>query len=91
MNDQDNSRLKNQLKSIIIEACEKKHLQPGDIADDVMLFSDQSGLDLDSLDALQISVALQNHFGVRLVDAKTFRRHVTTIAQLADFIRSQTP
>ena len=79
--------LKQRLKTMIIEECEKEHLAPADIADDVLLFSDASNLELDSLDALQISVALQNHFGVRITDSKSFRRHVTTINELADYIQ----
>ena len=72
---------------MIIEECEKFHLSPDDIHDDVLLFSDASSLELDSLDALQISVALLNRFGVRITDSKSFRRHVTTINELADFIQ----
>ncbi len=79
--------LKRRLKTMIIEECEKFHLSPDDINDDVLLFSDASGLELDSLDALQISVALLNRFGVRITDSKSFRRHVTTINELADFIQ----
>jgi len=77
------------LKTMIIEECEKEPITPVELADDVLLFSDACCLGLDSLDALQISVALQNQFGVRIHDSKTFRRHVTTINALADFIRPE--
>ncbi len=87
MKGSQDSDLKLRLKRMIIEECEKTHLQPDDIADDVLLFSDLSCLELDSLDALQISVALQNRFGVRITDSKSFRRHVTTINELADYIQ----
>lgn len=79
--------LKLRLKTMIIEECEKENIRPEEVADDVQLFSDGCILDLDSLDALQISVALQNQFGARLPDTKSFRRHVTTINDLADFIQ----
>ena len=81
--------LKLRLKTMIIEECEKEDITPADVADDVHLFSDESRLELDSLDALQISVALQNQFGVRLPDSKSFRRHVTTINKLADHIQPE--
>ncbi len=81
--------LKLRLKTMIITECEKEHLEPEQVADDVLLFSEASRLELDSLDALQISVALQNHFGVRIPDSKAFRRHVTTINELADYIQPE--
>ncbi len=81
--------LKLRLKTMIIKECEKEELTPAEVADDVHLFSDASRLELDSLDALQILVGLQNQFGVRLPDSKAFRRHVTTINELADFIQPE--
>jgi acyl carrier protein len=81
--------LKLRLKMMIIEECEKQDITPAEVDDDVPLFSDASRLELDSLDALQISVALQNQFGIRLPDSKSFRRHVTTINELADYIQPE--
>ena len=81
--------LKLRLKIMIIEECEKEEITPGDVPDDVQLFSDASGLELDSLDALQVLMGLQIQFGVRLEDSKAFRRHVTTINELADFIQPE--
>ena len=79
--------LKLRLKTMIFTECDIDDLVPEEFNDDVALFSDKSELGLDSLDALQISMGLQNQFGTRLVDSKDFRRHVTTINELADFIQ----
>ncbi len=81
--------LKLRLKKMIIEECEKDDIEPEDVGDDVELFSEASGLELDSLDALQISMGLQNQFGVRLADTKDFRRVVTTINALAEYIQPE--
>jgi acyl carrier protein len=81
--------LKLRLKQMIIEECEKEEITPEELGDDVELFSEASGLELDSLDALQISMGLQNRFGVRLPDSKVFRNHVTTINALADFVQPE--
>jgi len=78
--------LKIELKALIIEECEKEDITPEDVPDDVELFSPQSGLELDSLDALQISMALQNRYKVRLADPKEFRRVVSTTNALATYI-----
>ncbi len=81
--------LKLRLKTMIIEECEKEDIAPEELADDVELFSDASGLELDSLDALQISMGLQTQFKIRLGDSKDFRRVVTTINNLADFVQPE--
>ena len=82
----DFEQLKYDIKDMIIVECEKEDIEPDDIADDVELFSEESGLELDSLDALQISMGLLNKYGVRLGDSKEFRRNVTTIEKLAEYI-----
>ena len=81
--------LKLRLKEMIIEECEKDEITPEQIADDIELFSDASGLELDSLDALQISMGLQTQFKIRLADSKDFRRVVTTINALADYVQPE--
>lgn len=79
-------KLKHDLKVMIIEECEKEGIRPDEIRDDLELFSDEIGLDLDSLDALQVSMGLQERYGIRLGDSKEFRRHVTTVEKLAEFV-----
>jgi len=81
--------LKLRLKKMIIEECEKEEIDPEALRDDVELFSEESGLELDSLDALQISMGLQTQFNVRLPDSKEFRRVVTTINALAEYIQPE--
>ncbi len=85
----DFEQLKYDIKAMIIEECEKEDIEPNDIADDVELFSDEIGLELDSLDALQISMGLMNKYGVRLGDSKEFRRKVTTIEKLAEYVNEE--
>lgn len=81
--------LKIRLKTMIIEECDIEDMTPEEVPDDVQIFSDMSGLELDSLDALQISVGLQSQFGIRLPDSKAFRRHASTINDMADFIQPE--
>ena len=79
--------LKYSLKKMIIEDCEKEDIVPEDIPNDVELFSEKSGLELDSLDALEISMGLQKKYGIKLGDPKAFRRAVTSIDALAELIK----
>lgn len=81
--------LKLRLKNMIIEECDREEFTADEISDEVMLFSPESGLELDSVDALQLSMSLQKHFNVRLTDPKEFRRVVTNINSLADYLQAE--
>ncbi|RLA74947.1 MAG: acyl carrier protein [Epsilonproteobacteria bacterium] len=85
----DLEQLKYDIKDLIIVECEKEDITPDNIDDNVELFSDESGLELDSLDALQISMALLKKYGVRLGDSKEFRRNVTTTQKLAEYVQKE--
>ena len=65
--------LKEELKKMIVEECDKE-VDPMSIKDDDIIFDPKHELELDSLDTLQISMALQNNYGIRLVDPKEARR-----------------
>ncbi len=71
-----------ELKKLILEAAEKE--APADGLDpDEVLFGSESRLALDSIDALQISMAIQKRYGVRLNDSKETRRALTSVNSLA--------
>jgi acyl carrier protein len=59
-------QLMTDLKRQIIEALNLKHLKPEDIGDDQPLFVD--GLGLDSIDALELIVLLQQHYNIKLAN-----------------------
>ena len=77
------SALKARLKQLIVTEADKD-IAPESIGDDETLFGPQSQLQLDSIDGLQISMALQNHFGVRITDPKQLVRIMRSINTLAD-------
>ena len=78
-----------ELKKLIVQETEKDEFDPAEISDDEWLFGDQSRIQLDSLDALQVVVALQAHFGVRLQGDRMVRKHMMNVRDLAAFIRDQ--
>ncbi|MBN6066079.1 acyl carrier protein [Aggregatibacter actinomycetemcomitans] len=82
-------KLESELKKLIIRETEKDEVDPMDISDDEWLFGEQSRIQLDSLDALQVVVALQAHFGVRLQGDRMVRKHMMNVRDLAAFIRAQ--
>ena len=82
------SNLKYELKKLIIEECEKE-CEIEDIKDDELLFGPESVLELDSMDALQISMALHKKYGLKTTDSKELRKIMLSINTLADFIESK--
>lgn len=78
-----------ELKKLIVAAC-NRDVAPESISDDEALTGRGGRLELDSLDILQINVAIAQNFGVRIDDSKHALRVMKTINTLADFIRPGT-
>jgi acyl carrier protein len=76
------------LKQLIVKEADKD-LEPESIGDDAPLFGPESSVQLDSIDALQISMAIHLQFGVRVEDPKQVRRIMLNIATLADFLQPE--
>lgn len=83
-----NTELRRELKQLIIEACDKQ-VEPESIGDEDLLFGPDAALGLDSLDALQISMALQKRYGLRLTDSKDTRRLLSCVANLANHLEQR--
>lgn len=81
----DTSELKPRLKQLIVDVCEKD-IAAGEITDQEALFGPDTRLELDSIDGLQLSMALEREFGIRLADSKDLRRAFANIETLAAFI-----
>ena len=79
--------LKEDLKDMIVRECDK-NIKPSDIKDDDIIFNPNHPLELDSLDSLQISMAIQNEYGIRISDPKETRRVMESINTLAKYIES---
>lgn len=76
------SELHKKIKEVIIEEL-NLDITLEDIADDTILFG-EDGLGLDSVDALQVAVAAEKKFGLKISDtevAKGIFKNVTTIAE----------
>jgi acyl carrier protein len=71
------------LKAMIVQECDKD-MDPSSIPDDMPLIGE--GLELDSLDALQISLAVKERYKVRIEGGPDGRRAMASTAALADFI-----
>jgi acyl carrier protein len=81
-------KLKLDLKRLIVEECDIT-IDPAEIGDDDPLFGRDSRLGLDSIDALQISIAIQNKFNLSITDSKQMRRVMKSMNTFADFIQPE--
>lgn len=71
------------LRRMVVKECDKD-IDPAEIGVDEQLIG--GALELDSLDALQIAVAVKASYGVRIEGGPEGRRALASIASLADFI-----
>lgn len=78
------------LKTLILEACDKDEPAGGLSADEI-LFGPEARLALDSLDALQVSVAIHKKLGVRIADSKDTRRAMHSLSTLAEYLAPRLP
>ena len=74
-----------QLKKLIIETLKLEEISPEDIEDDGQLFGD--GLGLDSIDALELVVALEKLYGVIIPDSEVGKRVFRSVNTLAQFVK----
>ncbi|MBA4422330.1 MAG: acyl carrier protein [Syntrophus sp. (in: bacteria)] len=81
-------KLKRDLKRLIVEECDIT-IDPAEIGDDDPLFGRDSRLGLDSIDALQISIAIQNKFNLSITDSKQMRKLMRSMNTFADFIQPE--
>ena len=80
--------LKQELKSKIIEVLNLEDIAIEDINDNDPLFGD--GLGLDSIDALELGLALKNRYSVVLsAESEDMRQHFYSVETLAKFISEQ--
>jgi len=83
------SDLLRELKYLVVEVLNLEQVRPEDIGDDTLLFNDD-GLGLDSIDALELGVALQKKYRLHFERGdQRIREHFRSVRTLADLIRSQ--
>jgi acyl carrier protein len=80
----DAEGLRSELKRLIVAELGLKGRDPESIDDDAPLFGD--GLGLDSLDALQLAMVVEEHTGVRLPEGDEARAVYRSIRTIADYV-----
>jgi acyl carrier protein len=77
-------KLISDLKIQIIEQLNLQEVKPEDIADDQPLFVE--GLGLDSIDALELIVLLQQHYKIKLSNAEEGPKVFRSVKTMAEYI-----
>lgn len=79
--------LEQEVKALIIDVLQLEDIKPEDIDSEAPLFVE--GLGLDSIDALEIGVALQKRYGITLAaESQETRRHFASVSALASMIEA---
>lgn len=78
------TEIKEKLKVVLVDDLNLEDITPEEISDDEPLFGD--GLGLDSLDAVEMVVIVQKHFGVEIKDMEEGRPALQSVQALANFI-----
>ena len=81
----ETNSLEVEIKELIVSAMSLEDIRPDEIDTDAPLFNE--GLGLDSIDALELGLALQKRYGVTLAaDSEETRRHFASVRALAAFV-----
>ena len=78
--------LKNEIKVLILDTLKISDIKPEEIDNSEPLFGTGNTIGLDSIDAIEIIMALQKKYDVRLDDQNLARVILTSIDTIAEFI-----
>ncbi len=90
MSSEPSDELKLEIKNLIISTLNITDVDPNDVDDTEPLFGGTNALTLDSVDGIEIIMALQRKYNVRLNDQNLARNIIQSINSIADFIASET-
>lgn len=81
-------KLERELKTLIVDALKLEDIAPEEIDSEEPLFND--GLGLDSIDALELGVALRKAYGIKIETVTDdVKQHFANVRSLARFIQSR--
>ncbi|MDP3878410.1 MAG: phosphopantetheine-binding protein [Methylobacter sp.] len=80
--------MENELKQLIIDTLDLEDMSVGDIDNDAPLFND--GLGLDSIDALELGLAIRKKYGVKIeADKEDVVKIFSSVSTLTKYIQTE--
>jgi acyl carrier protein len=83
----DRNELKRSLKQLLIDGLRLQDLRPDDIEDTAPIFVE--GLGLDSVDALELVVLVEEKYNIQIPDEDVGKRAFASIDALTDYVREE--
>ena len=80
----NNHGLHSELKRFIVRRLRLEQVDPDSIGDDALLVG--GGLDLDSIDLLELVVGLEKEYGLKIADVAEGRRILRSVQSLVAFV-----
>jgi len=80
--------LRREIKLLILETLNIKNIQPDDIDDAIPIFSKDSLLALDSIDGIELIMAIQKKYYVRIADQNLARSVLASVNSIAEFVEA---
>ena len=77
----------NEVISLIRNSVNLHHMETNRFTSETSLR--EGGLELDSVDILEVIVAVEHHFGVKVEDAETGKRYFRTIGTIAELVQTK--
>lgn len=89
MNIEPSKELKREIKELIIESLKIPDITADEIKDSASLFEENNALQIDSVDALEIVMALQRKYGVHIDDQNLGRFIIKSVDTIAEFVAKE--
>jgi acyl carrier protein len=89
MGDKVDTDLKADIKNMIIKTLNIEDITPEDIDDNLPLFGGENTLGLDSIDAIELVMAVQREYKVRIDDQNLAREVLKDVNSIAEFINNK--
>jgi len=78
--------LKTEIKELIIQTLNIKNIRADEVQDSVPLFSPENILNLDSIDGIELVMAIQDKYQVRIADQNVARNVLESVDSISDFL-----
>ena len=86
MTAEETTLLKTEIKELIIQTLNIKNIQAEQVPDSVPLFSAENILNLDSIDGIELVMAIQEKYQVRIADQNVARNVLESVDSISEFV-----